>query len=167
MQNKPVHITHYENRYASQVVACFLNSVQMISDAFYNQDQCNAWSASAADMPWWQERLINKQPYLAIQSGVLAGFIELDANGHIDGLYVHPVYQRQHVATALYQYAENTALAKHMPRLFVEASYVAKPFFEKQGFVILRKNENIRGGQMLLNFFMEKILVCSKPLGLG
>ncbi|MFS1944996.1 GNAT family N-acetyltransferase [Vibrio lentus] len=69
----------------------------------------------------------------------VAGFIEFDGDGHIDCTYTHPNYQGQGVASALYQYVFKVAKSRGLSRLYVEASLVAIPFFEKWGFVVVKK----------------------------
>lgn len=45
-----------------------------------------------------------------------------------------------------------------MPKLFVEASELAKPLLERSGFVVLVRNELTLGGVNIHNFSMEKWL---------
>ncbi|MCH1925137.1 GNAT family N-acetyltransferase [Shewanella sp. C31] len=85
----------------------------------------------------------------------MVGFIELDDDGHIDCMYTAPNYQRCGIASALYAVLEQHAIALALPRLYVEASYLAQPFFFKQGFRRLDKNVVDRNGTQLLNFTME------------
>ncbi len=152
-------IIPYDPFYSDQIITCFVESIEAIPDTFYDQAQRKAWSASAQDKLFWQQRLATKQPFLAIIDAHVVGFIELDPNGHIDCLYVHPAYQRRQVATKLYQFIEAIAINKGMIRLFVEASYLAAPFFESQGFKGLERLEQVRHGQILVNFIMEKQLI--------
>ncbi|WP_231517059.1 GNAT family N-acetyltransferase [Marinobacterium lacunae] len=88
----------------------------------------------------------------------MAGFIELDTDGHIDCTYTHPDFQRMGVASTLYEYLLEEASTRKIKRLYVEASLIAKPFFERRGFSVVRKNEVQRNGVTLVNFSMEKHL---------
>lgn len=51
------------------------------------------------------------------------------------------------------------AKARDMTGLSVEASIVAKPFFESRGFVVLHENKIKKSGQILINYSMEKPLI--------
>ncbi len=46
-----------------------------------------------------------------------------------------------------------------MPGFYVQASLVAKPFFERRGFVVVHENRVEKSGQVLINFSMEKCLI--------
>lgn len=95
---------------------------------------------------------------MATIDGVVAGFIELEDNGHIDCAYTHPKYQGLGVMSALYTYVEDIAIQKSLKKLWVEASKVAKPFFETKGFVMTKENNVTRNNVILTNYTMEKIL---------
>ena len=60
--------------------------------------------------------------------------------------------------THLYNYIELYAYEKKLPRLYVEASFIIQPFFEKRGFRTIRENTLVRNGCILTNYSMEKIL---------
>lgn len=99
-----------------------------------------------------------KKPFIAIIENRVAGFIELDADGHIDCTYTHPDFQGKGVASALYKHLLAEARRRNIKRLYVEASLIAKPFFEHRGFSVVKKNAIQRNGVFLVNFSMEKYL---------
>ena len=88
----------------------------------------------------------------------MVGFIELEADGHIDCLYTHKDFQRRGVAGRLYRFAEEEAIRRGLQRLYVEASLMACPFFEKRGYTVRTRNQFVRRGVELVNFTMEKNL---------
>jgi putative acetyltransferase len=96
----------------------------------------------------------DKKPYLLIIKSEVAGFIELESGGHIDCTYVLPKYQKFGVATLLLQHVISLAKESGLKKLYVEASIVAKPFFEKFGFVAESKNEITRNETVLINYSM-------------
>ena len=93
---------------------------------------------------------------MAIIDGLVAGFIELDADGHIDCTYTHPNFQGMGVASALYEHLLTEARLNNIERLYVEASFIAKPFFKHRGFFVIKRNTFQRNGVTLVNFTMEK-----------
>jgi len=99
-----------------------------------------------------------KPPFVAVQEGAIVGFMTLEASGHIDWTYTHPDHQRQGIATALYAHLEKEAQRRGTPRLYVEASKLARPFFAKHGFIVVRENQICRGTINLTNWTMEKFL---------
>lgn len=88
----------------------------------------------------------------------VVGFIELEEDGSIDCLYVHPEFQGRGIATSLYKKIMILAREKGLTSLNVYASEVALPIFKKWGFFTIRINEIERQGEVLINFYMEKDL---------
>ncbi|MEZ5537052.1 MAG: GNAT family N-acetyltransferase [Thiolinea sp.] len=118
-----------------------------------------AWAPAPVDYGYWSERLSVKKPFVAIIDHRVAGFIELEADGYIDCTYTHPDFQGRGVVSGLYAYLLAEAQRRGLQRLYVEASLVAKPFFEHRGFSVISKNEVQRHGVSLVNFLMERYLV--------
>ena len=140
-----------------EIVDLFYQAVWAINDEIYNTEQKRVW-APEPDYKVWQKRLAQKQPWLAIIDQQIAGFIELDPDGHIDCTYTHPKFQGKGVASALYRHLEQEARHRGIGRLYVEASAVAKPFFQRRGFTQLAENIIRRDKVTLSNFTMEKLL---------
>lgn len=156
-------IQPYTAARSAEIADLFHQSVHAIDPALYTPEQQEAWAPTPPDYVRWSERLAFKRPFLAIVEERLAGFIELDADGHIDCLYTHPEYQGMGVASALYTHLEAEARSRQLSCLYVEASRVARPFFERRGFSLIRENEVQRGGTKLNNYRMEKTLVPAEP----
>ena len=158
MNNAKLRIINYDPHYARRLHEIFTDAVHAIPDEMYSVAQKQAWAPRHAHDAQWCHRLELKQPFIALASERAVGFIELEANGHIDCLYVAPKSQRQGVASRLYTHLQNVARARQQTRLFVEASKAAKPFFEKRGFVLKRANKIFRLGETLTNYSLEKKL---------
>ncbi len=142
----------------------FYQSVHAIDPSIYTPKQKEAWAPTPVSYERWFERLSTKKPFVAIIKNQVVGFIELDADGHIDCAYTHPDFQRTGVASSLYEYLLLEAEKAGIKRLYVEASLVARPFFEHRGFAIVRKNEVQRNGVSLINFSMENYLSSDDPM---
>ena len=106
------------------------------------------------DYDFWEAKLKKSKPFVATINGKIVGFLELEAYGHIDSLYVHKNYQRQGIAAALFAHASKVALKGGCRVIYVEASILAKYFFEKNGFVVAAQNIVKRNGQDLVNYSM-------------
>lgn len=124
----------------------------------YSLAQKEAWVPIPPDYKKWKARLVSKQPYLAVINDKIAGFIELEEDGHIDCTYTLPEYQGKGVANTLLNHITEIARKKSYKRLYVDTSIVAKPFFEKCGFNVLHENNITRNKLLLTNFTMEKWL---------
>jgi putative acetyltransferase len=159
-----VKIQTYSADKAREIADLFHQSVHAIDPSLYSSVQKEAWAPTPVDYELWAERLNVKKPFIAIIEDRVAGFIELDADGHIDCTYTHPDFQGRGVASSLYERLFDEARAKNIKCLYVEASLAAKSFFEHRGFTAVKKNEVQRNGVTLVNFSMEKYLNFGKPV---
>ena len=146
----------YSPAWARDIADLYYQSVHAIDSAVYTPEQKQAWAPAPIDYQAWAERLALKQPFVAIIDDRVAGFIELEADGHIDCTYTHPGCQGKGVASALYAHVLQQARETGIKRLYVEASLIAQPFFERRGFSVLKQNSVQRQGVNLINFSMER-----------
>lgn len=153
-----ITIIPYTDENATEITDLHHASVHAIDPTIYSLEQQEAWAHTPPNYPYWVKRLALKKPFMAMVEAKIVGFIELEENGHIDCAYTHPEYQKRGVMSELYAYAQNLAQQKGMKRLYLEASIVAKPFFEKRDFKTLQRNEIKKNGQMIVNYSMEKML---------
>ncbi|ABZ75928.1 GCN5-related N-acetyltransferase [Shewanella halifaxensis HAW-EB4] len=173
-------IRPFSDKDASQLAQVFHLSVNQGSSSHYNEQQRAAWSPKIRSEQIWLERLAGTYTWVAEIEQKVIGFINLKrvsgfdfaksvesakSNGgivlsaEIDCLFVHPDYTGVGAASNLYQVLEAKALSIGLVQLTVEASYLAKPFFERFGFHATRQNSHQRGEQVLVNFSMSKALV--------
>jgi putative acetyltransferase len=151
-------ITEYSSNRAKEIADLFYMSVHAIDSLIYSEEQKNAWAPSPIDYVAWGKRLELKRPYLLLIDDQVAGFIELEPDGHIDCAYVSPLFQRKGVATALLNHVVCIAKKLDLEQLYVEASIIAKPLFEKFGFLMQHENKVVRNNIVLVNFTMGKCL---------
>ncbi|WP_191600849.1 GNAT family N-acetyltransferase [Marinomonas algicola] len=139
---------------AKGIADLFHGAVHSISPNIYLTEQLEAWAPTPPDYSMWAKRVERTQPFVATIGDIIVGFIELEADGHIDCLYVHRDYQRQGIANALFTYARKEAIKSGYKTLYVDASLLAKPFFEKRGFKVESENIVKRNHQELINYSM-------------
>jgi putative acetyltransferase len=154
MYAEPIIIRPYEPADLDAVITIFQRAVRETAAKDYNEAQIQAWSQ--ADRSRWEIRRLSRPTWIAIVEGNPAGFTDLEPNGHLDMLFVHPDYNGKGVATVLLQTVEEAARKQNLPRIFTEASITAKPFFEKRGFTVITSQLVETRGQVLQNFQMEK-----------
>ena len=153
-----IEVREYSPERAGAIADLFHAAVHAIDPSIYSTVQQEAWAPTPPDHEHWRARLAETRPWLALVGDTVAGFLELSADGRIGCAYTHPDWQGRGVAAALLERAERVASARGMPRLRVEASIVARGFFEHRGFAVVRENAVARGGTVLTNFTMEKRL---------
>jgi putative acetyltransferase len=138
-------------------IEIFLRAIREVASRDYDQDQIDAW-AQVDQREEWARRRSSRSTWIAECQGVPAGFSDLERDGHLDMLFVHPRHQGIGAACLLLATVEREATARGLCRIFTEASLTARPFFEKRGFVVLARESAEKRGQALTNFRMEKRL---------
>lgn len=149
-------IRQYRNSDLEALVELFTASVHEVSAGAYDAAQRHAWARIPPDQVAWRERLVGQTVLVAESDTELAGFIAWEPDGHIDLLYTSPRHVRRGVASALYHSAEQALRAAGGTTLYTEASLVARPFFECQGFVVEEEQVVSRDGVDLRRFAMRK-----------
>lgn len=144
----------FRNGDEATIAEIFTAAIHEIACEVYTPAQCEAWCAREVNYEHWRKRCELKRPFVAEVEGQIAGFLELDPDGHIDCAYINPKFQRRGIMTQLVQHAVATCFAMQVPRVYVEASICARPLFEKAGFRLLHPNLVARNGEELLNYSM-------------
>ena len=137
------------------IARIFTRAVHEIASAVYTREQCLAWSGPEPDVEHWRKRCELKRPFVAEVGADLAGFLELDPDGHIDCAYVNPDYQRCGVMSGLVRHAVATCFAMNVDTLTVDASICARPLFERMGFAVVEERTAQVRGVGLRNWRME------------
>ena len=136
----------------------FRSSIEELTAEDYDADQREAWAAKAEDETAFGDRLAGALTLLAMIDGRIVGFASLKGGEEIDMLFVDPGFSRQGVGRALIDALTRLAQARGAKRLTAEASEVAKPLFERQGFTAQKRNLVRVGDQWLANTTMTKTL---------
>lgn len=138
-----------------EIARLFTASIHEIASECYTEEQCLAWAAKEPNYAHWKNRCEIKRPFIVEKDGKIAGFLELDPDGHIDCAYIHPKFKRKGIMSALVKHAVGASFSFGLDRVFVEASLCARPMFEKLGFSLIRENTVVLNGVELVNYSME------------
>lgn len=150
------NIRAYQSDDLNHVIAIFLAAIRETASKHYDRDQVNAWARVNREV--WAKRRAGHPTWIAEIDGRPAGFTDMEADGHIDMLYVDPAFQRRGVATLLLQTVESYARANHVLKLYSEVSLTARSTFERAGFVVVTPERVFRNGQWFERFKMDKNL---------
>jgi putative acetyltransferase len=153
-----INVRLFKAQDAEQIARLFHETIREINIRDYSNSQVRAWAPDNIHFRNWVEVCSNRFTYVADDEGVIAGFGELEPNGHIDCFYCHKNYQRCGVGSQIYRAIETKAVELPVNRLFTEASITAKPFFQRQGFSVIKEQEVTRRGETFINYVMEKFL---------
>lgn len=159
-------ITPFSPQYASNVSLLVHECIQHIDHPRYTQAHLDAWSTAPRSARHWRQRLLRSQSWLLLNNGPsqpeVIGVINVETDfnhrGYIDSLYISPGKQRQGLAGKLYQTLEQWAITQGYHALSVDASYLSKGFFLKQGFQQVQPSYQITKGQVINGFYMKKDL---------
>jgi len=153
-----MRIRPYEETDAEAIVTLFYETVHKVNAQDYTPEQLRVWAPVVPDAAAWHERMAKRHTLVAEEKGKIFAFAELDNSGYLDMFYCHHDAQRQGIGSWLYSKVETAALESGLTRMTTDASISARPFFEHQGFSLVKENKIERGGVKLANFTMEKEL---------
>lgn len=129
----------------------FHDTVHAVKD--YTPEQLDAWADGHPDLAAWNRSFLCHYTLVAEEEDQIIGFADICQDGYLDRLYVHPSWQRRGVATALCDLLESRCSA---PCLTSYASIPALPFFQKQGYQVVKEHQAQRHGVLLTNYLVQK-----------
>jgi putative acetyltransferase len=121
----------FEKQDAEQIARLFHETVREVNCRDYSRAQVEAWAPEDIHFRDWEQKCSSRFTYVAEDEGAIAGFGELEPNGHIDCFYCHKNYQRCGVGRLIYEAIEAKARELDLHHLVTEASITAKPFFQR------------------------------------
>ncbi|WP_110114941.1 GNAT family N-acetyltransferase [Bacillus sp. CGMCC 1.16541] len=136
------------------VYALFYRTVHTINKQDYNQTQLEAWAPNDADLQKWEHRLANSFSFVAMNEEKMVGFASMTEDGYIDLFYVHADHQQEGIGHALFQTLKEVAFEQGLTRFVTEASITAKPFFQHQGFRVVKRQRKHMRGVVFINYVM-------------
>lgn len=141
-----------------------LAAIHSVCAAAYSSAQVEAWASRHPGA----ERLRNRAEGGALlfvatdDADQPVAYSLLESDGHLDMLYCHPDHTRRGLADELLAAAEERARDSGLDRLFTEASDLARPTFERAGYVVKHRRdfeiEGPNGSVPIHNYAMEKRL---------
>src|SRR5438128_9013724 len=132
-----ITIRPYGDEDVDSLVAVFRDAARGTAGRDYTESQVRAWAPDLIDHALFAQRCAAKSTWVAECELRVAGFSDIEPDGHIDMLYVHPDFQRRGVARTLLSHIEKQARGRGTDCLYTEASITARPVFESVGFHVL------------------------------
>jgi putative acetyltransferase len=150
------HIRPYQPCEEAILRELFYNTIHNVNQRDYNAEQRAAWAPQRYDPNAWATRLMESDPFVAVDNDTIVGFADVQADGYIDFFFCHQNYQGRGVGKALMKHLLKTGRRYGVRRFYANVSVTARPFFAHFGFSVLTQQQiDIRGVQ-LTNFLMEK-----------
>lgn len=143
---------------AAALSALYQASVRALGGRDYSPAQTEAWASLAPSAEALDGRMQDGRSRLVAVTEEVAGFIDVETDGHIDLLYVAPAAAGLGVARALLETAEALAARSGVSRLYAEASETARPVFERLGYSVIGRREFEVAGVPIHNWAVEKAI---------
>jgi putative acetyltransferase len=151
-------IRAYQAGDASAMARLHYDAVHTLGPRGYAPEQLAAWAPAPLDPAVVHARAVDGRVTLVAvnNEGEVVAYADMEADGHIDQLYCRPDVAGSGVASRLLDALIDRALAAGMRRLYVEASELARPLFERKGFALLYRREFDLRGVAIHNYAMER-----------
>lgn len=150
---KRMLIKSYEKEFFIDICTLFYETVHSVNAGDYSESQLEAWAPKDNDYSHLKTALEKNWTLVAIEDGVIIGFVDIEDTGYLDHLFVHKDYQGKGVATALCNEIEAKG---NFNEIETHASITALPFFEKRGYKVVREQIVEIRGEKLKNHVMRK-----------
>lgn len=150
---------------AETLAALFTASIMVLVPEEYSPEQCAAWASAAEDVPAFGKSLeamltiLVEAKTLMKTEGDILGFAALKDKNRLEMLYVAPDHAGQGIGKALLGVMEMLASKRGAEAMLVDASEVARDFFQHLGYEMQARNTVMRGEEWLVNTSMKKTLV--------
>lgn len=156
-------IRPYRPADAEAIAALTLAAIRTTALRAYSSAQVEAWAARYSVQRVLDGAAKGDVILVAIgpDDGPLA-YTVLEEGGHLDMLFCHPAHTGKGLAFSLLAEAERAARGQGVARIVTEASELARPVFERAGYILLHRRDftiPFEGGEVAIhNYAMEKPL---------
>jgi putative acetyltransferase len=153
---KKITIREYKAEDAQDLAKIYYNTIHKVNIRDYTQEQVNVWAPeSSLEVTGWAKKFERTKPFVATVDNTIVGFAEFELDGHIDCFYCHHQWIGHGIGSALMNAIYEKARQEKIPRIFVDVSITARPFFEKQGFITTKEQTVVIKDVQLTNYKME------------
>ncbi len=147
-------IRKYQPSDCREMAELFYNTVHTVNVKDYPKEQLDVWATGQIDLWEWNRSFQKHYSIVAVDDEIIVGFGDIDGTGYLDRLYVHADYQGRGIATGICDRLEQAVSGD----VVTHASITARPFFEKRGYRVIKRQQVERQGIFLTNFVMVKTL---------
>ncbi len=148
----------YEQKYCQQLYNLFYDTVHTINQKDYNKAQLDSWATLSPDLDKWCQPLKDSYSLIYFERDNIIAFGNITKEGYLDRLYVHKDHNGKGIGTLLADQLETYVTDLGLREIVTQASITARPFFEKRGYQIIKKQTVERNNQKLINFIMKKTI---------
>lgn len=134
----------------------FYSAIHGLAAQHYSIAQLNAWAPATYNVSRWEARMQAIKPFVIERGEAIIAYADVQDDGLIDHFFVAASSAKQGVGKWLMQHMIITAKAKQIPKLHSHVSVTAQPFFERNGFTLVTRQEVTIRDVVLSNALMER-----------
>ncbi|MGL4806178.1 MAG: GNAT family N-acetyltransferase [Bacteroidales bacterium] len=138
-----------------QIRLIYKDTIQQSNKYDYTAEQLEAWIKRGDNLEEWENRIQDQYFVVAFENDKVIGFASLRTDGYLSNVFVLPEYQSKGIGRLLYEKIEKHAKRMDMFQIISAVSVTAKPFFEKLGFDLVKK-QTVNIGIEVTNYLMQK-----------
>ncbi|WP_019144692.1 GNAT family N-acetyltransferase [Aeromicrobium massiliense] len=153
-----VVVRPYQAADAPATLEIFSRAITTTARSAYSAEQTAAWLGEPPSLPDWDRARASVRTFVAELGGRVVGFTDLDDQGYVDRLFVHPDTGRRGVASALVSRVVHEGRRRGLSVLTTHASLVAEPVLSRHGFEVVARETVHRGDVALDRFEMVRAL---------
>jgi len=135
------------------------DSIHGLAHTHYSEEQIKAWAPEPYAGDRAKQRFADQLFFIASDPEGMAALMTLTQEHYLDFAYAHPRTKGRGAASQTYATLETFAEAQGVKSITSDVSFVARPFFEKRGYKVLKRQFPIANGVELTNFNVRKDLI--------
>jgi GNAT superfamily N-acetyltransferase len=155
---REMRLRRYRLADAEALADVYRDAARNLGRRRYTPEQTRVWARHPEDLEAFRTALSEGLTLCAIVGDSPVAFGQLNPPDHIAYLYCHSEHAGNGYASAILAGLEEQAISNRVARLHVEASCVARPFFDQHGYRVVEEERPVRHGVEFLRFKMEKAL---------
>ncbi len=156
-------IREYRSEDAPALADLYARSVRYFGPRAYSSEQIEAWASTGSENSIAARCEDGRIVLVGVdERDRPIAYGDLEDDGHLDFLYCAPEGAGKGTGSQIYAALERRARQMSLRKIYVEASELAKPLFERNGFTLVSRIDLSIRGVAIHNFKMEKTLV-DKP----
>ncbi len=150
---------------AESLAAIYRDAARTLGRQGYTTGQTRIWARHPEDLDKFRIALSHGLTVCALVSDSPVAFGQMDSADHVAYLYCHSAHARRGYASAILARLEGYASSHRVTIVRVEASCVARPFFEHAGYRVVEEEHPVRHDMEFIRFKIEKKLTKQAPHG--
>lgn len=127
-------IRKYKSTDIEQVVNVYKRSIEETGPEKYSSEQVRVWASYPDNILEFNRALQSGHTVVAESPGEIVSFGSITPSAHLSFIFTLKQHSGKGIAGFIYRQLEEYATEKGAKHITIEASLIAVPFFEKQGF---------------------------------